>query len=80
MPVQRIPRYVLLLTEMVRKTPKDHPDYKDLEAALSKIQEVAETMNASKRDAENIHKIHEIQKELIMPEDSKFKYKVRGFP
>jgi len=76
MPVQRIPRYMLLLTELFKRTPKDHPDHKDLEAALGKIQVVAEAMNVSKREAENIHKVAEIQKELLLPEDSKFKYKV----
>lgn len=27
MPVQRIPRYKLLLTELLKHTPEDHPDY-----------------------------------------------------
>lgn len=27
MPVQRIPRYQLLLKELQKRTPEDHPDY-----------------------------------------------------
>lgn len=26
-PVQRIPRYILLLTDIIKHTPKTHPDY-----------------------------------------------------
>lgn len=29
-PIQRIPRYMLLLTDLISKTPQDHPDYNDL--------------------------------------------------
>eukprot|EP00124_Ichthyophonus_hoferi_P003939 Ihof_evm4s383 gene=Ihof_evmTU4s383 len=29
-PVQRIPRYVLLLEQIIKYTPEDHPDYLDL--------------------------------------------------
>lgn len=29
-PVQRLPKYVLLLKLLLKKTPNDHPDYKNI--------------------------------------------------
>lgn len=60
-PVQRIPRYFLLLQDLVRHTGTDHPDYVNLDAAAQKVQAVAEYMNEKKREAENIMKVTEIQ-------------------
>jgi hypothetical protein len=34
-PIQRIPRYSLLLSDLLRKTPKEHPDHYDIEKALT---------------------------------------------
>lgn len=60
-PVQRIPRYYLLLQDLVKHTSKDHPDYANLASAAQKVQSVAEYMNVKKREAENIMKVTEIQ-------------------
>lgn len=60
-PVQRIPRYYLLLQDLVKHTSKDHPDYANLFAAAQKVQAVAEYMNVKKKEAENIMKVTEIQ-------------------
>ena len=56
-PVQRIPRYVLLLQDFVNNTCKDHPDYADLSLALDGIKKIAETVNAAKERHENIGKV-----------------------
>lgn len=37
MPIQRIPRYVLLLEDLTLKTPTDHLDYRDLASACIKL-------------------------------------------
>ena len=37
MPVQRIPRYLLLMRDMLKYTHKHHPDYSLLQQALSKL-------------------------------------------
>jgi hypothetical protein len=37
MPIQRIPRYKLLLEDMVRHTPQEHPDHNLLKQALAKV-------------------------------------------
>lgn len=41
LPIQRIPRYELLLRELVKITDVNHPDFKDLSMAFSQIQAVA---------------------------------------
>eukprot|EP01103_Thecamoeba_quadrilineata_P011343 TRINITY_DN2687_c0_g1_i1.p1 TRINITY_DN2687_c0_g1~~TRINITY_DN2687_c0_g1_i1.p1 ORF type:complete len:1007 (+),score=188.05 TRINITY_DN2687_c0_g1_i1:223-3021(+) len=46
MPVQRIPRYVLLLKDLHKYTSPDHKDHEGLQLALSKIQEVLDSINA----------------------------------
>lgn len=60
-PVQRIPRYFLLLQDLVNHTSTDHPDFANLALAAQKVQAVAEYMNEKKREAENIMKVTEIQ-------------------
>uniref|UniRef100_A0A6B2L268 Uncharacterized protein n=1 Tax=Arcella intermedia TaxID=1963864 RepID=A0A6B2L268_9EUKA len=45
MPIQRIPRYRLLIEELLNNTPKDHDDYKKLEDALSKVKNVAKEVD-----------------------------------
>jgi len=63
-PVQRLPRYVLLLKEMVKCTPEDHEDFETLQKALQGITKVADTVNASK--------LHHESKELMFKAASRF--------
>eukprot|EP01111_Echinosteliopsis_oligospora_P009558 TRINITY_DN2823_c0_g1_i1.p1 TRINITY_DN2823_c0_g1~~TRINITY_DN2823_c0_g1_i1.p1 ORF type:complete len:446 (+),score=91.59 TRINITY_DN2823_c0_g1_i1:687-2024(+) len=60
-PVQRVPRYFLLLQDLVKHTDKDHQDYQNLELAAKQIQEIAGYINTKSREAENITKVIEIQ-------------------
>jgi len=62
MPVQRIPRYMLLLRELISKTPETHPDYEDLKKAHVVIASVAEEVNKGVGDAEKEKKKQEIIK------------------
>ena len=64
MPVQRIPRYVLLLVDLLKKTPEDHADFLDLKAAVEKTKEVADYVNEKKREAENLNKVVAVQEKL----------------
>jgi len=48
MPVQRIPRYILLLTDLRNKTPEYHPDHQGLQKALQKISEIADWIDEQK--------------------------------
>ncbi|KAJ5076869.1 faciogenital dysplasia protein [Anaeramoeba ignava] len=77
LPVQRIPRYVLLVKELIKNTSKEHPDYQNLIQAQDKIEEVASYLNEKKREAENINQVLEIQKrvhglEVILSPSRKF--------
>ena len=46
-PIQRIPRYRLLLGDLLKSTPADHPDHKDLEEAYRIAHDVANFINQS---------------------------------
>ncbi|KAL6070964.1 RhoGEF domain containing protein [Balamuthia mandrillaris] len=64
-PVQRIPRYRLLLKDLLKHTEKDHKDYSSLLAASVQITEVAEYVEKKSTEAENITKVLEIQSKLF---------------
>jgi len=47
-PIQRIPRYILLLEDLKKKTRKDHIDYPQLGKAIEKVQEIADFVDENK--------------------------------
>ncbi|PRP74759.1 hypothetical protein PROFUN_06620 [Planoprotostelium fungivorum] len=53
MPVQRVPRYSMLLSTLLKHTEKSHPDHKHLTNVTERIAKVAEYLNENKRQAEN---------------------------
>jgi hypothetical protein len=64
MPIQRIPRYVLLLKAVLDNTESMHPDYKSLEAAVSAMGDIATYVNTKIMEATNLRKVMDIQQEL----------------
>ncbi|XP_031554199.1 uncharacterized protein LOC116291202 [Actinia tenebrosa] len=62
MPIQRIPRYEMLLKELLKRTKEDHPDYDNLTEALSKAKQGAADLNEHIRKIENETKVIEIMK------------------
>ena len=64
MPVQRIPRYVLLLQDLLNNTVKEHPDYENINGALGRVKDFANYINVSKRQTENLEKLRAIQERL----------------
>lgn len=64
MPVQRIPRYSLLLQDMVKHTWTSHPDFQDLKEAAQKLKECAVALNLKKEESENLEKLAEIESAL----------------
>jgi len=64
LPIQRIPRYVLLLQELVKHTWKDHADYQKLCEAWDKMQKTANYMNEKKKETENSFKVLEIKSKI----------------
>jgi len=63
-PVQRVPRYKLLLESLLNKTPRDHPDFEKLQEATVEINKVAHHINENIRQRENFQKMLSIQKAL----------------
>jgi hypothetical protein len=60
-PVQRIPRYVLLLKDMLKHTPQDHPDHHHLLAAVSELTTLAEKMDQGEWEAAEAEKLKELE-------------------
>lgn len=59
MPVQRIPRYRMLLSDLIKATPPTHAEHKVLSSALHEIESIAAHINEKRRQ-------HEGQKVLVM--------------
>jgi len=55
-PVQRIPRYVLILKDLLKHTEVKHPDYGRLQHALEQIKTLAERMNKGEMEADQAEK------------------------
>jgi len=64
MPIQRVPRYMLLLTDLLRFTPENHKDYLLLTNAIEEFKRVADQLNEGRRKAEAISKVFVIYKSL----------------
>lgn len=60
-PLQRICRYPLLLKELLKNTYETHPDYKNTQVSISKLEEVVRDINEKKRASENQMAIIELQ-------------------
>nr|XP_014348103.1 PREDICTED: FYVE, RhoGEF and PH domain-containing protein 4 isoform X2 [Latimeria chalumnae] len=68
-PVQRIPRYEMLLKDYLKKLPQDSPDYKDAEKSLAIISTAATHSNTAIRKTENLKKLLEVYEMLGEEED-----------
>jgi len=64
-PVQRVPRYVLLLKELKRQTSPSHPEFASLGDALAAVQRVASVINEGQRAIENMSKLMTVQQRII---------------
>ena len=60
MPVQRFPRYELLLRDLLRATPPEHRDAHLLRTALVKVEAVNAAINRAMQEAANRQKLAEI--------------------
>eukprot|EP00045_Choanoeca_perplexa_P000671 m.15423 g.15423 ORF g.15423 m.15423 type:complete len:783 (+) comp10462_c0_seq1:26-2374(+) len=56
-PMQRILKYPLLLKELHKQTPDDHPEKQRLPAALKAVEELAKFINDSKKSYEDLKSI-----------------------
>eukprot|EP01113_Clastostelium_recurvatum_P023217 TRINITY_DN2774_c0_g1_i3.p1 TRINITY_DN2774_c0_g1~~TRINITY_DN2774_c0_g1_i3.p1 ORF type:complete len:1390 (+),score=569.74 TRINITY_DN2774_c0_g1_i3:37-4206(+) len=64
-PVQQLPRYILLLSDMLRSTPQDHPDLVPLTQAVERMRKLTEFVNEQKRQAEDTAKMAAIQRRIV---------------
>lgn len=61
-PVQRIPRYSLLIQELLKKTDQAHPDYENLSKAMDELKNFTKNMNETVRMTENTKVMDMIKK------------------
>lgn len=66
-PVQRLPKYVLIMKEIKKRTPSDHPDYTNICRVLRLFEEVNFSNNEKLNRVVNGYKITEIEKKLMLP-------------
>jgi len=55
-PVQRLPRYSLLLKDLLSQTSEEHPDYNNLLSAIDKVKEISDQLNTAVKEAEQSRK------------------------
>ncbi|XP_032959355.1 FYVE, RhoGEF and PH domain-containing protein 2 isoform X3 [Rhinolophus ferrumequinum] len=68
-PVQRIPRYELLLKEYVQKLPAEAPDRADAQKALDMIFSAAQHSNAAITEMERLQELWEVYQRLGLEDD-----------
>jgi len=73
LPVQRIPRYVTLIKQLLEQTLETDEDYESLNNAYNKMESVAQYLNNKKREVENIQQVLEVQKKISL-EEKKLQY------
>jgi hypothetical protein len=64
-PVQRMPRYQLLMRELLKLTEKDHVDYKNIKDALQTAQDVNVAINKKKKELEHRNKIAAVERTIV---------------
>jgi len=60
MPVQRLPRYILLLKELTKHTWPKHGDYNNLNSALQAMESIVSKINRQKRLSDSNFKLNQI--------------------
>ena len=64
-PVQRIPRYLLFIKDLLKHTATSHPDHAPLQQALEELKGLVERVNESEREMARTEK----QRELLASVD-----------
>ncbi|KAG9482794.1 hypothetical protein GDO78_011438, partial [Eleutherodactylus coqui] len=63
-PIQRFPQFILLLQDMLKNTPRGHPDRLSLQLALTELETLAEKLNEQKRVADQVAEIQQLCKSI----------------
>eukprot|EP00698_Gefionella_okellyi_P013370 TRINITY_DN3655_c0_g1_i1.p1 TRINITY_DN3655_c0_g1~~TRINITY_DN3655_c0_g1_i1.p1 ORF type:complete len:658 (-),score=118.49 TRINITY_DN3655_c0_g1_i1:4456-6429(-) len=69
-PIQRIPRYILLLSDLLKHTWASHPDFTAIHSALARIRDIGTNLNESVRVAENEFKLYTMQSLFVSAKKS----------
>lgn len=64
-PVQRFPQFILLLSDLLKHTPSNHPDRMPLQRALTELESLADRLNERKRDAERHFAVKQLLKDHL---------------
>jgi hypothetical protein len=64
-PVQRIPRYLMLVNQLLKYTWPSHRDYANMKSAATQLGKIAEYVDQKAKDAENVQKMHHVQEILL---------------
>eukprot|EP01122_Echinamoeba_exundans_P010270 TRINITY_DN3807_c0_g3_i1.p1 TRINITY_DN3807_c0_g3~~TRINITY_DN3807_c0_g3_i1.p1 ORF type:complete len:1268 (+),score=416.73 TRINITY_DN3807_c0_g3_i1:155-3958(+) len=56
-PVQRLPRYKLLLTDLQKRTPRSHPDYPNVTRAITEIDDFTSFINENNRRVDELNSL-----------------------
>lgn len=79
-PIQKFPKYELLLQRLIKYTEEDHPDYKLLVKALKEVHEHLLKINCTEKETLDIEQLKEIEGviegalELVSPERQYVRY------
>ncbi|KAJ3425089.1 faciogenital dysplasia protein [Anaeramoeba flamelloides] len=63
-PVQRIPRYVLLIQGVIKNTDQNHPEYQKFKKILEKLRHIADHVNKTKFVTNNFRKLVNLEIKL----------------
>lgn len=63
-PVQRICKYPLLLTQLIKATDKDWPHYQEMTEGLESIQRVTSRVNEVQRQYENLQIVQDLKRRV----------------
>jgi len=64
-PIQRIPRYPLLLRELLKYTDSDHDDYPNIQKAIESMDKIAQIINQRKKESEHLYEFEVLKQKLL---------------
>jgi len=79
MPIQRIPRYNMLIAEIIKQTPENHSDLANLKASLSALQDVALEINEAVRESERQARLNKIARNFLDAREKSIRQPGRHF-
>jgi len=69
MPIQRLPRYILLLEDLLKHTERTHPDYLDIQSAINEIRQAAREIKTKSDEIEIIKRAYAMDKLITLPKN-----------